>query len=204
MGIVGGYVSGSVCKSVGSCSGSSSSSQSSNSHRENEDKDIEPILDEDNYSPITEITRVAVPSTNDKATSDILNVYGKIFVGSKFVHEGLLVKLKSGNYFVCQTYPIQFKKFKNEEDALKEIKSYWAINKNAEYVDKKKVDLNKVICIDCLHYIVDDLPNRYDLFTYNCQDFCSRIIERLKGIEGKECRHINSPYPLIYQSSCKN
>ena len=197
MGTVGGHLAGSVCNKVGVCSGSSSSSKS----RENEEEDIDIILDEDNYSPITEITRVQVPSTNYKGSSAILNVGGKILLGSKFVHEALLVKVKSGNFFVCQTYPKQFKKFKNEGDAIQEIKDYWGINKNAGYVDKKKVDLDKVICIECLQGIVESLPNRYDLFTYNCQHFCSKILERLKGIKGKECRHINSPYPLIYQIS---
>jgi hypothetical protein len=31
----------------------------------------------------------------------------------------------------------------------------------------------------CLKEIVENLPNKYDLFTYNCQHFCSKIKEIL-------------------------
>ena len=51
------------------------------------------------------------------------------------MHEALLFTTSTGRYWICQTYPIQFKGFDNEDDAIKEIKKKWAINKDAKFVD---------------------------------------------------------------------
>ena len=93
-------------------------------------------------------------------------------------HDGLLIENNSNKYFVCQTYPIQFKKCSSYEDAIDSIKSYWNINKNAVHNAKGQY-LNDYITINEIKAIVEQLPNYYDLFIYNCQHFCSRILKSL-------------------------
>ena len=188
MGIVGGAIASVVCYSlhIGSgLSSSSSSSSSSNSvnstHRFGEAKIID-IDENDLNDSIKSIWRIEIPAVNDRSGSDLLNVFGKIFTGSKFAHDGLLIETNSNKYFVCQTYPIQFKKCSSYEDAIDSIKSYWNINKNAVHNAKGQY-LNDYITINEIKAIVEQLPNYYDLFIYNCQHFCSRILKSLEIYE---------------------
>ena len=185
MGTVGGAVSSSVCRSFNinsgfSSSSSSSSSNSSNSvYRSGEDKNIN-VDKEELYDIIEYIYRVESPSTNSEDYNALFNAFGKILTGSKFVHEGLLIKTNANKYYVCQTYPIQLKKCSDYDDVIYEIKSYWQINKNAKITNTKYVNLNyETIYINDIKKVVDSLPNYYDLFLYNCQHFCSRVLSGL-------------------------
>ena len=97
MGIVGGAIASGVCQSLqigNGLSSSSSSSSSSNSvnstHRSGEDKRID-IDENDLNDSIKSIWRIEIPAVNDRSGSDLLNVFGKIFTGCKFAHDGLLI-----------------------------------------------------------------------------------------------------------------
>ena len=177
MGAVGGKISGKTSGALGSTSGSSSSSNSLNTHRENADKEIK-VEENDKYKAIDYIISVEIPATNSGIT--LLNKTAKILTGSKFVHEGLIIKTYD-TYYVCQTYPIQLKKCENEKDAINKIKGYWAVNENVEDKNLKKTYLvpYEQYCMSCLKETVENLPNKYDLFTYNCQHFCSKIKKNL-------------------------
>ncbi len=182
MGIVGGAIASSVCQSVKisglSSSSSSSSSNSSNSaHRKGERKDID-IDENDLNDTIKKISRIEIPANNDNNAQKDLNFLGKLFVGSKFTHDGLLIETNSNKYFICQTYPIQFKKCNNYKDAIEEIKSYWQINNNAIHNQNGQYVYDN-ITIKKIKNIVENLPNYYDLFTYNCQHFCTKILRRI-------------------------
>ena len=39
-----------------------------------------------------------------------------------------MIRAGYGKCYVCQTYPIQLKKCKDEDDAIDEINKYWTIN----------------------------------------------------------------------------
>ena len=182
MGCLGGKLVSSVCKAVKvsglSSSSSSSSSNSSNSaHRKGERKDID-IDENDLNDTIKMISRIEIPAENNKYAQKGFNFFGKLFVGSKFTHDGLLIETNSNKYFICQTYPIQFKKCNNYKDAIEEIKSYWQINNNAIHNQNGQYVYDN-ITIKKIKNIVENLPNYYDLFTYNCQHFCTKILRRI-------------------------
>jgi len=186
MGCVGGAIASVVCQTLklgnGLSSSSSSSSDSVNStHRSEESKDIS-IEDNDLNDSIKSIWRIEIPATNERSGSETLNILGKVFTGSKFTHDGLLIMTKSDKYFVCQTYPIQFKKCSSFDDAVGKIKSRWSINKNAIH-NQYGQEIYDNITISKIKNIVENLPNYYDLFTYNCQHFCTKILRRL-GVYG--------------------
>ena len=60
-----------------------------------------------------------------RKNNELFNAVGQLLTGSKFVHEGLLIKTKEKKYYVCQTYPIELKKCNDYDDAIESIKSYW-------------------------------------------------------------------------------
>ena len=186
MGIVGGSIASGVCQTFklgnGLSSSSSSSSNSINStHQSGKSKDISIEYNDLNDS-IKSIWRIGIPATNERSGSETLNFLGKVFTGSKFTHDGLLIMTKSYKYFVCQTYPIQFKKCSSYDDAIEKIKSRWSINKNGIH-NQYGQEIYDNITISKIKNIVENLPNYYDLFTYNCQDFCTTILRRL-GVYG--------------------
>ena len=197
MGAVGAYTASEVSKKFNVTSGSSSSSSNSsnNAHRKGEGKNIQKLSEKELKETIDYIERVQIPST-DKNTQQIRNFFGKILTGSKFLHEGLLIKTEGfysekllfflkknkfySHYYVCQTYPIELKKFDNYDEAIQEIKKYWPINKDSKKQNAIKVDLKgKNISIEDIKKVVENLPDEYDLFTNNCQHFCQKV---LKGI----------------------
>ena len=108
------------------------------------------------------------------------DLFGKIITGSKFSHEALLFITKAGKYYVCQTYRIQFKKVADFNDGIEEIKSYWSINRNTKYIERKKISFFNIIKVKDIIDVIKELPDYYDLFTYNCQHFCSKVISKLK------------------------
>ena len=182
MGIVGGAIASSACQTFNisglSLSSSSSSSNSSDSvHISGKGKDI--VIDENDLNDtINKIVRIEIPAENNNYAQKGYNFLGKLFVGSKFTHDGLLIETNSNKYFICQTYPIQFKKCNNYKDAIEEIKSYWQINNNAIYNIYFQYVYDN-ITIKKIKNIVEKLPNFYDLFTYNCQHFCTKILRRI-------------------------
>ena len=182
MGSVGGSVAAGVTKTLNITSGSSSSSNSlRDACREGEDKQIS-ISEEDKNILIDYVESVEVPATNSGATNILLNAGGKLFTGSKFVHQGLIFGVCSGDYYVCQTYPIQLVKCNDYNDALDKIKNNWAINKdvkNENLITTLYVSNDK-FCLSCVKEVLENFPNKYNLFDYNCQHFCSNIIKKFR------------------------
>ena len=183
MGIIGGAIASGACQTFNLGSGLSSSSSSSSSsdscnstHRSGEAKNIN-IDDNDLNDIIKMIWRIEIPAVNDNSNGQTLNFLGQLLTGSKFSHDGLLIETNSGKYFICQTYPIQFKKCSCFNDAIDEIKSYWKINQNGIH-NRYGQCIYDNITNNTIKNIVDKLPNYYDLFTYNCQHFCTRILTR--------------------------
>ena len=194
MGAVGGSIASEVTKTLNIASGSSGSSTSSNSsnnaHRKGEGKKIN-IIEEDKNTEINCVFSVEIPATNSGVENIILNIGGKIFTGSKFVHQGLIFHTYGGNYYVCQTYPIQLIKCNDYDDALDKIKNYWKINKDVknENLEKTIYAPDEKFCLSCVKEELEKLPDEYDLFNYNCQHFCSKILKkfRLKNINVDSC-----------------
>ena len=184
MGIIGGEIASEVCQTfklgsgLSSSSSSSSSSDSCNSiHRSGESKDIN-IDENDLNDTIKMIWRIEIPAVKNTSDSETLNFFGQLLTGSKFVHDGLLIVTNSGKYYIWQKYPIQFKKCSSYGDAIDEIKSYWKINNNAIHNEYGQTIYDN-ITINTIKNIIDELPNYYDLFTYNCRHFCSRILRKI-------------------------
>ena len=191
MGAVGGSIASKVTKTLNIVSGSSGSSTSSNSlndaHLKGEGKDIN-IIEEDKNIQICYVESVEIPATNSGVENIILNFGGKIFTGSKFVHQGLIFITYQYDFYVCQTYPIQLIKCNDYNDALDKIKKCWIINKDVKNENLKVTRYAKEekFCLSCVKEELEKLPDEYDLFDYNCQHFCSKILKkfRLKKLLG--------------------
>ena len=180
MGAVGGKVASKVTKKLGVASGSSTSSNSSNdAHRKGEGKNIN-IIEKDKNIKIQYVYSVEIPATNSGVGNTILNIGGKIFTGSKFVHQGLIFITEGRNYYVCQTYPIQLIKCDDYNDALDKIKKCWTINKDVKKLEVTRYDSYEIFCLSCVKEELEKLPDEYDLFNYNCQHFCSKILEKYR------------------------
>ena len=185
MGAVGGDVASEVTKTLNVASGSSGSSTSSNSsngaHRKGEGKNIN-IIEGDKNIQIKCVYSVEIPATNSGVENIILNFGGKIFTGSKFVHQGLIFITYQNDYYVCQTYPIQLIKCNDYNDALDKIKKYWKINKDVknENLEKTVYAPDEKFCLSCVKEELEKLPDEYDLFNYNCQHFCSKILKKFR------------------------
>ena len=185
MGAVGGSFASEVTKTLNIASGSSGSSTSSNSsndaHRKGEGKNIN-IIEEDKNIQILRVYSVEVPATNSGVGNKFLNIGGKIFTGSKFVHQGLIFLTRCGQLYVCQTYPIQLIKCDGYNDALDKIKKYWKINKDVENENLEKTVYRpeENFCLSRVKEELEKLPDEYDLFNYNCQHFCSKILKKFR------------------------
>ena len=185
MGAVGGSIASEVTKTLNIASGSSGSSTSSNSsndaHRKGEGKNIN-IIEEDKNIQIHTVYSVEIPATNSGVGNTILNIGGKIFTGSKFVHQGLIFLTRCGQLYVCQTYPIQLIKCDGYNDALDKIKKYWKINKDVENENLEKTVYRpeENFCLSRVKEELEKLPDEYDLFNYNCQHFCSKILKKFR------------------------
>ena len=185
MGAVGGSFASEVTKTLNIASGSSGSSTSSNSsndaHRKGEGKKIN-IIEEDKNTEINCVFSVEIPATNSGVGNSFLNFGGKILTGSKFVHQGLIFHIYINKFYVCQTYPIQLIKCNDYDDALDKIKKYWKINKDVKNENLKKTLYSdeEEFCLSCVKEELEKLPDEYDLFNYNCQHFCSKILEKFR------------------------
>ena len=185
MGAVGGSIASEVTKTLNIASGSSGSSTSSNSsnnaHRKGEGKNIN-IIEEDKNIQIYRVYSVEVPATNSGVGNKILNIGGKIFTGSKFVHQGLIFLTWGGDYYVCQTYPIQLIKCNDSDDAKDKIKKCWIINKDVknENLEITRYACDEEFCLSCVKEELEKLPDEYDLFNNNCQHFCSKILKKFR------------------------
>ena len=183
MGAVGGSIASKVTKTFNIASGSSGSSTSSNSsndaHRKGEGKDIN-IIEVDKNKEIQFVYSVEIPATNSGVGNFFLNIGGKIFTGSKFVHQGLIFNTCVSDYYVCQTYPIQLIKCNNYDDALDKIKECWKINKDVKDENLKQTcyDSDEKFYLSSVKEELEKLPDEYDLFNNNCQHFCSKILEK--------------------------
>jgi hypothetical protein len=179
MGMIGGHIAGSVCQTFNITSGSSSSSSSSNkTERSGEGKEIGSFTKEELEDKIKYIHSIKVPSSNNKGLSEIGNVFGVLLTGSEFAHEGLIIETKGNKYYVCQTYPIEFKKVDNYDKGKERIKYYWKINKNAEDVKEYTFGVSSTFTIEEVKTAIENMMDYYNVFTYNCQHFCKIIIKK--------------------------
>ena len=183
MGNVGGHIASKASQTFNITSGSSSASNVTNeTHREGEPKKI--WLEEgDKKDLILYIEKVEVPATDSGFGNTLLNIGGTILTGNKFVHEGLIIRTNKNKYYVCQTYPITLRKCRDYNDAIESIKQFWQINKDAKKLTIKQIYLKGNFCMSCVKEIIDNFPNKYDLFEYNCQHFCSNILQKFEAIE---------------------
>jgi hypothetical protein len=177
-----------------------SSESSNNAYKEGEDKDIDVLYDCDDYKKIIKMEVIGVPAVNSQLGSAFLNLAFQSYFGSAFMHEALLFTTSTGRYWICQTYPIQFKGFDNEDDAINEIKKKWAINKDAKFVERYELSLEKDICLTCIEHIVDSMPNYYELSSYNCQHFCAKIIEQIYSTKCPHLENIAKGYCYIVRA----
>lgn len=178
MGKIGGHIAGSVCQTFNITSGSSSSSSSSNkTERSGEGKEIDSFTKEELEDKIKYITSIKVPSSNNKGLSEIGNLFGVLLTGSEFAHEGLIIETKGNKYYVCQTYPIEFKKVDNYDKGKERIKKNWSI-KNVKDVKQDTYRVNSTFTIEEVKTAIENMMDYYNLFTYNCQHFCKIILKK--------------------------
>ena len=178
MGKIGGHIAGSVCQTFNITSGSSSSSSSSNkTERSGEGKKIDSFTKEELEDKIKYIYSIKVPSSNNKGLSEIGNLFGVLLTGSEFAHEGLIIETKGNKYYVCQTYPIEFKKVDNYDKGIERIKDKWSI-KNIKDEKKKIFGVSSTFTIKEVKTAIENMMDYYNLFTYNCQHFCKIILKK--------------------------
>ena len=188
MGSIGGKIASGVTSTLNITSGSSSSSNSlKDACQEGKPKNIN-VNEDDLIRQVVDVYSIEVPATNSRGSNIFLNLSGKVLTGSKFAHQGLIFRLAMDGmtgeepHYVCQTYPIQLVKCNNFHEAVDKIKSFWAINKDVKNknLTQKNYDRKEFLLLREVKEVVEKLPNKYDLFNYNCQHFCNKIIESLK------------------------
>ena len=124
------------------------------------------------------ILRVRVPFSNNRPLQSLFSL--SLLTGNGPYHEGLIILTQRRNIYVTQIYPITFIKVMNINEAIYQIMSYNAFNLNKKkyYISDIYTPHQPIIVMD-IYYTVRRYPNKYNMFTDNCQRFCSDIIIKL-------------------------
>ena len=124
------------------------------------------------------ILRIRVPFFDNKPLQSLS--FLSILTGNGPYHEGLIIITQKKNIYVTQIYPITFIKVMNIYEATSEIMSFNAFNANSkEYYISDIYIPHQPIIISDIYQMVNRYPNRYNMFTDNCQQFCNDIIMKL-------------------------
>ena len=127
---------------------------------------------------ITDILRIRIPFFNCPTLQSLSNI--SFLTGNGPYHEGLLIITLFKNLYITQIYPITFVKVHSLYEALSGITSFNAFN-----VKSKKFQISDIyiptqpITVMDIYSLVNEYPNKYNIFTQNCQKYCDAIIEKL-------------------------
>lgn len=127
---------------------------------------------------ISLILKIRIPFFNNKPLQ-ALSIF-TFLTGNAPYHEGLLIYTRFCNYYIAQSYPITFIKVKNFGHGILEIISFNNINrKSREYKISEVFEPLQPIAVLDLYDIINGLPNKYNIFNENCQDFVNNVIDKL-------------------------
>ena len=144
----------------------------------NKQKNIDILSSIELCDIISVILRIQVPFFDNKHLQTLSSL--SLITGNGPYHEGLIIITQNKNIYVTQVYPITFIKVMNIYEATSEIMSFNAFNANSKeyYISDIYIPQQPIIIMNIYH-TVKRYPNRYSLFTENCQRFCNYIITQL-------------------------
>jgi len=95
-------------------------------------------------------------------------------------HEGLMIFTSNKNFYIAQSYPITFIKVYDYYKGISDIISFNSLNSNSKQYNVSEIytPKEKITLFDILN-IINNMPNRYNLFNNNCQNFCDNILKTL-------------------------
>ena len=141
-------------------------------------KNIHNFTREELKDQINDILRIRIPFFENSILKTISTF--TFLSGNGPYHEGLMFFTTNRNFYIAQSYPITFIKVYDFFKGISEIISFNNINSNA-----KKYNISEIYCpqepitlYDVLN-IIKRMPNKYNLFNDNCQDFCNNILDIL-------------------------
>ena len=141
-------------------------------------KNIHNFTREELKDQINDILRIRIPFFENSILKTISTF--TFLSGNGPYHEGLMFFTTNRNFYIAQSYPITFIKVYDYFKGISEIISFNNINSNA-----KKYNISEIYCpqepitlYDVLN-IIKRMPNKYNLFNDNCQDFCNNILDIL-------------------------
>lgn len=159
---------------------SSSSSITKNSFlrtlsRQGEALNIDCLTENQLKDTISSIERIRIPFFDNIHLQTISNV---VYVtGNSPFHEGLIIITNKNRIYVTQTYPITFQLAFSYDDAINKISSFCSMNRNTKNNEIRDVWIPKIdIYIKDVIYLINILPNKYDIIKENCQNYCKTIL----------------------------
>ena len=128
---------------------------------------------------ITEILRIRVPFFNYQFLQSLSTI--SFLTGNGPYHEGLLIVTQFKNLYITQIYPITFIKVYSIKEALSGIMSFNTFNEKPKKYQIFDIYIpDQPITVMDIYFLVNEYPNKYNIFTDNCQKFCDNIIDNLK------------------------
>ena len=128
---------------------------------------------------ISKIFKIRIPFFENSPLQAISNI--SYLTGNGPYHEGIIFLSKSYNYYIAQSYPITFVKVKNFSQGISDIISFNNFNNTSHSYKIPEIYYPTLpITIIDIYEIINSLPNKYHIFTENCQNFVNKIIEGLK------------------------
>jgi len=142
-----------------------------NFESEEEEKDI-----------VKGIERVQVPLFENKYAQKISNIV--YITGNTPYHEGLIILMKSGKFYISQVYPITLEQVGTYQDALMEISYFCSTNQySVQNEIKEYYEPTEEFTIGDVRKFLESMPNKYSIIKENCQYFCREVIKNFPLIE---------------------
>ena len=142
-------------------------------------KNIHNFTYEELQDQVNDILRIRIPFFENNILKTISAF--TFISGNGPYHEGLMFFTTNKNFYIAQSYPITFIKVYDFFAGISEIISFNNLNKGSKkynipeiYMPQQRITLFNVL------NIINNLPNKYNLFNDNCQNFCNNVIEQLK------------------------
>ena len=126
-------------------------------------------------SEISEIVRVRIPFFNNEPLQSLSAI--SFITGNGPYHEGFMILTKIKTIYITQIYPITFIKVSSINEGIYEIMSFNTFNRNTNkfFISDIYIPHESITVMD-IYDLVKIYPNKYDIFSQNCQKFCDHII----------------------------
>ena len=126
-------------------------------------------------SEISEIIRVRIPFFNNEPLQSLSAI--SFITGNGPYHEGFMILTKIKTIYITQVYPITFIKVNSINEGIYEIMSFNTFNKNTNKFFISDIYIpHEAITVMDIYDLIKIYPNKYDIFSQNCQKFCDYII----------------------------